>query len=223
MGRLVEALAPSYGFTVAAVLGSAENRGGAALTEERCREVHVAIEFSTPGAVIDNIRALAAARVNTVVGTTGWRVHETGVRALVAEAGTGVVVAANFSLGANVLEAAGSYTAALLRGHQEYGGWLHEQHHAAKRDAPSGTALSVLEAIALADPDRTMNVSSTRAGHIPGTHTIGFDGPAEQIMLTHLVRDRGAFAHGALVAARWIVGRTGWFTMRDVLGLRAEP
>lgn len=223
MGRLVEALAPSYGFTVAGVLGSSENAGAVAIDADRCRDVSVAIEFSTPGAVIDNVRALAAARVNTVVGTTGWRVHETSVRGLVEQAGIGVVVAANFSLGANVLEAVSSYAATLMRGHDEYGGFLHEQHHAAKRDAPSGTALTLVDAVKLADPGRTMDVSSARAGHIPGTHTVGFDGPAEQITLTHLVRDRAAFAHGALVAARWIVGRTGWFTMRDVLGLRSEP
>lgn len=221
MGTLVRNLAPEYGFTVAGVLGSADNAGGSGITPERCRGVDVAIEFSTPGAALDNIRALTACRINAVIGTTGWRVHESSVRQLVTQAGVGVVVAANFSLGANLLEIVSAHTATLLRGHQEYGGFLHEQHHAAKKDAPSGTALSIVDAIRQADPGRALAVSSSRAGHQPGTHTVGFDGPAEQLALSHFVRDRAAFAHGALVAARWLAGRTGWFGMRDVLGLRS--
>jgi 4-hydroxy-tetrahydrodipicolinate reductase len=222
MGSLVEKLAPAHGFVVAGVLDLPDNENGTGLSPERCRGADVAIEFTTPTAVIDNVRALAAARLNAVIGTTGWRVHETSVRSMVAQAGIGVVVAANFSLGANVLEAVAAHTAALLRGRADYDAWVHEHHHAAKKDAPSGTALSMLDAVRSADPDRRVDVSSTRAGYAPGTHTIGFDGPAEQIGLTHLVRDRAAFAHGALVAARWIAGRAGWFTMRDVLGLPAD-
>lgn len=223
MGRLVEALAPAHGFALSGVVGSAENRQGTALTPARCAGVDVAVEFTTPEAVADNLRALAAAGVNAVVGTTGWRQHETALRTAVEDAGIGVVVAANFSLGATLLEEAAGRVARLLRGHDEYGAWLHEQHHRAKRDAPSGTALSIVDALRTADPDRTVDVSSTRAGHAPGTHIVGFDGPAEQVTLTHLVRDRATFAHGALVAARWVVGRRGWFTMRDVLGLGGEP
>jgi 4-hydroxy-tetrahydrodipicolinate reductase len=219
MGRLVEALATSHGFTVAGVLDRENNVGGAGVMAVRDRGIDVAIEFSTPDAVVGNIRALTLAGINAIIGTTGWRAHEQKARDEVARAGTGVVVASNFSLGANVLEAIAVYAATLLRGRDEYGAWLHEQHHHAKKDAPSGTALTIVEAIRAADPARRIDVSSTRAGHMPGTHTVAFDGPAEQIALTHLVRDRATFAHGALIAARWIVGRQGWFSMRDVLGL----
>jgi 4-hydroxy-tetrahydrodipicolinate reductase len=219
MGTLIQGLAPQYGFDVAGVLDIDDNVKGAGLTAERCRGVDVAIEFTTPASAVDNIRSLAARGVNAVIGTTGWRDQEAAVREEVARAGIGVVVAANYSLGANILSAVAAHTAALMRDHPEYGVWLHEEHHAAKKDAPSGTALALIDSVKGADPGRTVDVSSTRAGHIPGTHVVGFDGPAEQIVLTHLVRDRASFAHGALVAARWIVGRTGWFTMRDVLGL----
>jgi 4-hydroxy-tetrahydrodipicolinate reductase len=221
MGRLVEAHAPSHGFTVVGLLDHDDNAGGAGIRAVRDRGVDVAIEFSTPGAVVDNVRTLAATGTNAVIGTTGWRAHEEELRDVIARAGIGVVVASNFSLGANVLEAAAAYAAGLLRGRDDYGAWLHEQHHHAKKDAPSGTALTIVDTIRAVDPARSIDVSSTRAGHMPGTHTVAFDGPAEQVALTHLVRDRATFAHGALIAARWIIGRQGWFSMRDVLGLSA--
>ncbi len=219
MGQLVERLAPSYGFEVAGTLDAAENAGGTLLTRQRWHGVDVAIEFTQPHAAADNLRALADAGLNTVIGTTGWRAREGELRGVVEQAGIGVVAAANFSLGANVLEALAAHTAALLRDRDDYGAWLHESHHAAKKDAPSGTALAIVDAMQRADPARRVDVASTRAGHMPGTHAVGFDGPAEQLTLTHLVRDRATFAHGALVAARWVAGRKGWFTMRDVLGL----
>ena len=100
-----------------------------------------------------------------------------------------------------------------------YGAFIHEAHHAAKKDAPSGTALALRGALERGGLSRGVDVSSTRAGFIPGTHIVGFDGPAETLTLTHTVRDRATFAHGALVAARWVRGRQGWFTMRQVLGL----
>ncbi len=96
---------------------------------------------------------------------------------------------------------------------------MHEAHHAAKKDAPSGTALLLKKAMQDAGFTRPIDASSTRAGFIPGTHTIGFDGPAETVTLTHAARDRTAFARGALVAARWLAGKRGWFTMHDVLGV----
>jgi 4-hydroxy-tetrahydrodipicolinate reductase len=219
MGTLIEALAPRYGFEIAGALDLADNPAGSALTPDRCRGADVAIEFTTPASAPDNLRALIAGGVNVVVGTTGWRAEEPAIRALAERRSVGIVAAANFSLGANLMEALAARAAALLRGREEYGAWLHEQHHAAKKDAPSGTALAIVDAIGRADPARTVDVSSTRAGHIPGTHVAGFDGPAEQITIAHVVRDRATFAHGALLAARWVVGRRGWFSMRDVLGM----
>ena len=100
----------------------------------------------------------------------------------------------------------------------EFGAWVHELHHATKRDAPSGTALGLMEIMLGSGYRAPIDVSSTRAGAIPGTHTIGFDGGGETITLTHTARDRSIFARGALEAARWVEGRRGWFTMEDVLG-----
>ena len=117
------------------------------------------------------------------------------------------------------MEAAVRVVSAAVEGLDDYETFLHEAHHSKKRDAPSGTALLLLEAMRQAGLTRHVDVSSTCAGHIPGTHVAGFDGPAETVTLTHTVRDRATFAHGALRAARWVQGRSGWYSMRDVLGI----
>jgi 4-hydroxy-tetrahydrodipicolinate reductase len=129
------------------------------------------------------------------------------------------VAAPNFSTGVVLFEALVTQAARLFAAQPEFAAFLHEAHHSAKKDAPSGTALSLKRAMEAAGFARTIDVSATRAGFIPGTHTVGFDGPAETITLTHTARDRTAFARGALAAARWVHGRRGWFTMREVLGV----
>jgi 4-hydroxy-tetrahydrodipicolinate reductase len=219
MGRLVEPLAPSYGFEVAGVLEAESNEGGSGVTAERCRGVDVAVDFSTAEATLATVPRLAGLGVSLVVGTTGWQAREAELREAVSRAGVGAVVAPNFSLGANVLDALAEAAGRLLRDAEPWGAFVHEAHHPAKKDAPSGTALMLRRALERGGYPRPVDVSSTRAGFIPGTHTVGFDGPAETLAFVHTVRDRATFAHGALVAARWVVGRKGWFTMRDVLGL----
>ena len=156
---------------------------------------------------------------NLVVGTTGWSLHEGALRKVVADAGVGIVAAPNFSTGVVLFEAVVAHAAKLFASQPEFGAFLHEAHHAAKKDAPSGTAILLKRAMEGAGFPRPIDVSSTRAGFIPGTHTIGFDGPAETIILSHAARDRTAFARGALTAARWVEGKRGWFTMKDVLGV----
>ena len=131
----------------------------------------------------------------------------------------GVVVAPNFSVGVVLFEAVVARAAGLFAAQNAFGAFVHEAHHAAKKDAPSGTALFLESAMKQAGYDRTIDMSSTRAGYIPGVHTVGFDGPADTITLTHSARDRTAFARGALAAAQWVAGRRGWFTMKDVLGV----
>ena len=105
----------------------------------------------------------------------------------------------------------------MMEAHPQYGAWVHELHHAAKRDAPSGTALLLRDTMMAAGYTRGIDMSSTRAGMIPGTHTVGFDGPSDTIELIHTARDRRGFAGGALLAAQWIQGRRGWYSMQDVL------
>ena len=212
MGRLVEALAPEYGARVA---GRIDRQ--AASRPEAWPAADVAIDFSTADALTGNLPQLAARGTNVVIGTTGWGEHERAVRE--ALAGVGVVAAANFALGVNLFLALAGRAGELLGPHPQFGAWIHEAHHAAKRDAPSGTALAMQAALAQARYAHRVDVASTRAGFIPGTHTLGFDAAAETITLTHTARDRSVFARGALEAARWVRGRRGWFTMRDVLGL----
>lgn len=219
MGRLVEQHASAYGFELAGVLDIEDNHEGAGVTAERCRGVDVAVDFSTPEATLATVPKLAALGVNLVVGTTGWQEREAEVREAVLAAGIGAVVAANFSLAANLLDALTQAAGRMFSNSKSYGAFIHEAHHSAKKDAPSGTALMLRRALERGGYALPVDMSSTRAGFIPGIHTVGFDGPAETLTLTHTVRDRATLAHGALEAARWIVGRKGWYGMRDVLGI----
>ena len=219
MGRMVESLAAGYGCTVAGIVeidNAARLAGGLA---PEWGQVDVAIDFSYPDAVKTNLPALARLGVNVVVGTTGWLADEPAMRAVVSGAGVGVVAAPNFSTGVVLFEAIVAQAAALFADREEFGAWIHEAHHQMKKDAPSGTALTLRRAMEQAGYARRIDVASTRAGHVPGTHTIGFDGPTESITLSHAARDRTAFARGALVAARWVQDKRGWYTMPDVLGL----
>ena len=217
MGRMVESLAPEYGGEIA---GAVDIDTATSLATGDWGPVDVAIDFSFPDAVPTNVPALAKRGVNIVVGTTGWSAREAEVRAAVAQAGIGVVVAPNFSTGVVLFEAIVAEAARLFAGQPDFGAWLHEAHHNRKKDAPSGTALLLKRAMEQRGYTLPIDVSSTRAGHEPGRHTIGFDGPAESITLSHGARDRTAFARGALTAAKWIQGKRGWFTMHDVLGLK---
>ena len=221
MGRLVGDLAPQYGCEVAGVIDPLSPSHGGGPEAERWSGVDVAIDFSTPDSVVANATALARRGIHLVVGTTGWSAHEGDVRKAVSEAGTGIVVAPNFSTGVVVFEAVVAEAARLLAPQKDFGAFLHESHHATKKDAPSGTAILLKQTMEEAGFSRSIDVSSTRAGFIPGTHHVGFDGPAETITLSHAARDRTAFARGALTAAQWIHGKRGWYTMKDVLGIES--
>lgn len=214
MGKLVESLAPEFGFNVSGTVDVAE-----AAAPESWPQADVAIDFSVADAVPENVRRLADRRMNVVIGTTGWGASEAEVRRVAEDAGIGVVAAPNFALGVNLFVALAERAAELFGSQPAFGAWIHEAHHAAKRDAPSGTALLLEAALKGRAFNRPIDVSSTRAGSIPGTHTIGFDAAGETITLTHTARDRSGFARGALEAARWVHRRKGWFTMKDVLGI----
>ena len=219
LGRAIEALCPSASVEIAGILDEVNNAGGCALVEGRWTGVDVVIDASTAAAFVENFPKLLRMGANLVVGTTGWQAREAEIRDAVARAGIGAVVAPNFSIGAALLDDLAARTVRLLAGQAEYGAWVHEAHHAAKQDAPSGTALRLVQAMEAAGDGRRVDVSSTRAGFIPGTHTAGFEGRYDSLTLTHTVRDRAVFAQGALAAAHWVCGRTGWFTMKNVLGL----
>lgn len=208
MGQLVDQLAPEAGFTVVGRVDDGRDEWAPA---------DVAIDFSTADALLANFQRYVELRVPVVIGTTGWNAHVERLRTDAAAARLGVVAAANFSIGVNVFQLVAAEAARLMRDQAQYGAWIHEAHHATKRDAPSGTAMLLRDAMTQAGFSRPIDVSSTRAGTIPGTHTIGFDSASDTIELTHTARDRRGFATGALVAAAWIQGKVGWYSMQDVL------
>jgi 4-hydroxy-tetrahydrodipicolinate reductase len=214
MGRLVESLAPEAGLEV---IGRVDIDN--ADRPDAWPAADVAIDFSTASAVVGNARQLASRETQLVIGTTGWQEHQAELQRELAKFPIGVVAAPNFALGVNLFVALAAEAARLLAERPEFGAWIHELHHKAKLDAPSGTALGIKAAMEQAGYALSIDVSSTRAGSIPGTHTVGFDGPAETITLTHTARDRSGFARGALAAANWVIGKRGWYSMRDVLGL----
>ena len=215
MGQLVERLAPDYGGVVAAVV--ARQDAERTLREADFGSVDVAIDFTLPDAVPRNLPILASRGVNIVIGTTGWGASEPEMREVVKKTGIGVLAAANFSLGLNLFQLIVEDAARRFGPHAAYGAWIHELHHAGKKDAPSGTALQLQSGMMRAGYSRRIDMSSTRVVSMPGTHSVGFDGPADTVTLTHTVRDRAVFARGALEGARWLIGRRGWFTMRDML------
>ncbi len=210
MGRLIEQLAPEYDFEVVARLtGSSPDRSlGAA---------QVAIEFSTPEAAPGNLKALANARISAVCGTTGWLQSLPEVSATFVRNQTGLVWSPNFSVGVAVFRRIAGVAAELLKNESEYGAWAWEIHHEAKKDAPSGTLLQLVETMRQHGYERAIDVSASRAGKHPGTHEIGFDSSADTITLRHAARSREGFARGALKSACWIMGRKGVYTFDDVL------
>ena len=218
MGRLIEQLAPEYGFGVKLRLDIDNNSNYEGLTKENFQGIDAAVEFSTPKTAIENIERLARLGVNSVIGTTGWSSDLDRARKAVERGGTGLVWSANFSVGVNILSQIVAEAARLMARQPEYGAWAWEIHHAAKKDAPSGTLLALVERMKQAGYDRRIDTSSSRAGSVPGTHEIGFDSAADTITIRHEARSREGFARGALRAARWIMGKKGFFEFRDIIG-----
>lgn len=220
MGRAVAVLAAERGIDVAAMIGLEGNAHGAAIAPERLAGADVAIEFTEPAAAADNALACIAAGVPVVVGTTGWYDRLPQVEAAVQASEGALLWAPNFSVGVVLFRALLERAGELFAG-AGFDARMVETHHAAKKDAPSGTALSLGRAFGGAgggEPETT----SIRVGHVPGTHALLLDGPFEQIRLVHEARDRRVFADGALRAAVWLQGRRGVFTMNDVLNIGTE-
>src|SRR6185312_15155101 len=217
MGRLIEQLAPEYGFHVMLRLDERDNDGGQGITSNAFCGVDVAVEFSTPETAPANLIRLAGLRVPAVTGTTGWLGKLAAVTEAVEQNESALVWSPNFSTGVAVFRRLAIAASELLRDEKEYGAWAWEIHHDQKRDAPSGTLLQLVEALKHAGFRREIDVSSNRAGRHPGTHEIGFDSAADTITLRHTARSREGFARGALKAAQWIVGKQGVFEFSNVL------
>jgi 4-hydroxy-tetrahydrodipicolinate reductase len=210
MGRMIDGLAPEYGFSVHARIDLNDDLGAAFGAD-------VAIEFSTPEAVVGNIEKLAALGLPVVVGTTGWLAEMDRVRAAIEASGTGLVWSPNFSIGVNVFSRLVREAARLLAEETQYGAWAWEIHHHTKKDAPSGTLIKLVNEMKSAGFERAIDVGSNRAGAHPGTHEVGFDSAADTITLRHSARSREGFARGALKAAQWVAGKKGVFEFGEVL------
>jgi 4-hydroxy-tetrahydrodipicolinate reductase len=182
---------------------------------ERLKETaDVAIDFSVADAVLNNISACMSAGVPLVEGTTGWNRQGVDIERFVEKKNGSLVYGANFSVGVNLFYRIVERAGELFKGMDDYAPFIEEAHHSRKRDAPSGTALRLRESLA-SELEREIPVSSTRAGFIPGTHRVGFDSVADQVTLTHTARSREGFAAGALLAARWIIGRVGVYEFSE--------
>ena len=216
MGRLVEARAREAGHEIARVVTSADAGRAPDELAEALRGADAGIDFSVAAAVPRNAEACALAGVPLVEGTTGWQAQSADVRRVFEERGGALVYGANFSVGVNLIYRVVARAAELFAGLEEYEPFIEEAHHSRKRDAPSGTALRLRDTLAAA-LGRDVSVASTRAGHIPGTHRVGFDSAPDQILLTHTARTREGFADGALRAARWLPGRRGVYEFSEVI------
>ena len=216
MGRAIEQLAPERGWDVVARIGADSNRNGSGVTPSSLAGADVAIEFTAPNAAVANVRAAVEANCPIVVGTTGWYSELPAITEWITTRGGALLTAPNFSLGVNAFVEIVALASRLLRRAGGFDAHLVETHHAAKKDAPSGTALT-LKTAAETGWARGIPTTSIRTGSVPGIHELMFDAPFETVTLTHTTRDRRAFAEGALVAAGWLIGRKGVFTMRDVV------
>jgi 4-hydroxy-tetrahydrodipicolinate reductase len=216
MGQLVSIQARAAGDEIGANLTSKEVALAVDGLAALLRGHEAVIDFSVGSAVVKNVEACARAGVPLVEGTTGWKDQEAEVRGIIAAHDAALVYGANFSIGVNVFYRIVAHASELMAGLDQYQGFIEEAHHNRKRDAPSGTALKLKELMAERITTE-IPISSTRAGHIPGTHRVGFDSAADQIMLTHMARSREGFAAGALLAARWIVGRKGVYEFSEVM------
>jgi 4-hydroxy-tetrahydrodipicolinate reductase len=192
----------------------------------------VVIEFADGSSVLQNARVYAEAGVPAVVGTTGWEGEFDAVRKTVTDAGIGYLIGSNFSIGANLFMTIAIEAARLVNRIPDYDLLIHEAHHSGKKDSPSGTALTlatkILEQVDRKDTlvtevlhrrieENEMQVSSVRGGSIPGTHRLTLDSAADSIEISHVARNRGGFALGAVMAAEWVRDRTGFLTVDDFL------
>jgi 4-hydroxy-tetrahydrodipicolinate reductase len=217
MGKAIADLAKERGHEIHTVVNRLENAGGRALTADRLGGADVALEFTRPESAVPNIERLVELGVPTVTGTTGWTDALPRLTELVMRRGGALLHAANFSVGVHLFFRTAVKLARCFRDRDEFEVSIHEEHHASKVDAPSGTALQLQRELGTAEPGRRFPITSVRAGDAPGTHTLTYEGPFETVTLSHVTRSRQVFAAGALAAAEWLPGHTGVFTFDDML------
>lgn len=195
------------------VLSAAENNGARALTPDSLASVDVVIDFTTPSAAVANAEACIRVRKNFVVGTTGWYDQLPRLRELVASAKTGFLYGSNFSIGVNLFFEISAAAGAALK--YDYSGQIFERHHEQKKDAPSGTAITIQKIVRDAG-GQDLEIVSFREGDAVGMHELVFNSSADRIYLCHDAKSRQGFAEGAVRAAEWLVGKTGFYEFRNV-------
>lgn len=210
MGHMVEQAAQRAGVEVTCVVDPVVGSRG------ELSSATVAIDFSEPAAVMGNIHTATSSGLSMVVGTTGWYDQIDEVRGAVERAGVGLVYGSNFSIGVNVMFNIAREAARLFQRFESYDPFIEEGHHKFKKDAPSGTAI-FLKRIVEKEYSRSVPTASTRAGYMPGIHTLGFDSEADSLKIVHEARSRAGFAEGAVVAAKWVAGRKGFFEFSEVM------
>lgn len=216
MGKLIRALAENKNHEIAVIVDEAEAILSAERLAEKLKGVDAAIDFSAAEAVKRNVEACLLANVPLVEGTTGWNNEREEIEQFIKENDGAFVFGANFSVGVNLFYRITDFASELFAKFEDYEAFIEERHHSRKRDAPSGTALKLKDVVSK-HITKDFSVSATRAGNIPGTHIVGFDGTADQISLEHTARSREGFASGAILAAEWIVGRKGFYEFTDVM------
>ena len=233
MGHEIERVcADRRNISIKQIFTEKNNLRAIGLTKGALKDVDVCLDFSTPASVVSHIEAVAECGTDIVVGTTGWHGDLPNVKRLVEERGIGLVHSANFSLGMNIFFQIVGNAARQFDTHEMYDAAIQEIHHRGKADSPSGTALALGEIILqhcrakqelATDPPKQqlkpsqLQISSARVGNVAGTHRVLFDSTADSIELIHSAKDRSGFALGALVAAEWLHGKKGVYTMKDVL------
>ena len=216
MGNLIERHAKQAGHDIACFVDESQASLPAQSLARQLKEADVAIDFTAASAVRRNVEACMVAGIPVVEGTTGWHEELSGIESIVRDSGGACVHGANFSIGMNIFFRIVDSAAEIFARFDQYETFIEEQHHSRKKDAPSGTAVK-LKDIVTKHIKSEFTVASTRAGNIPGTHRVGFDGAADQVLLEHTARSRDGFALGALMAAEWIAGKTGFYDFADVM------
>lgn len=216
MGKIIKTLAENRNHEIAMIIHEADANLSVDELSENLKGADAAIDFSSAEAVRKNVEACVLAGVPLVEGTTGWNAERAEIEKFVRETGGAFVFGANFSIGVNLFYRLVDFASGLFAKFEDYEAFIEEQHHSRKKDAPSGTALKLKDIVA-AHIAKDFSVAATRAGNIPGTHRVGFDGSADQILLEHAARSREGFASGAILAAEWIAARKGFYEFTDVM------
>lgn len=223
MGKAVEEQAHKRGHEI--VL-----RAGSHWSSDELADAEMAIEFSLPSTALQNVKACMAAGVPVVCGTTGWNTERLALQASIQQQGGSFLYASNFSTGVNLFFALNEMLARWMAQHPEYRPEIEELHHIHKLDRPSGTAITLADGIlqqrtdlerwSLDEADKnSLKVRSLREGEIPGTHRVRYQSITDDLQIEHISHGREAFAKGAVLAAEWLLGKTGVYSMRDVLNL----